>query len=102
MSTASVVRKLSHTHSPTMRIDHFTILNVTVAMFLVNGQTWQRAILSIENERLEKRNWLINNFSLIFNQGSYYRSHKDMFKLDRQVVFNIQEEKGTVVIDETS
>jgi hypothetical protein len=37
MSTASVVRKLSHTHSPTMRKGHFIISNVTVAMFLVNG-----------------------------------------------------------------
>jgi len=58
--------------------------------------------LSIENERLEKRNWLINNFQLIFNQGSYYRSHKEMFKLKKQVLFNINEEQGSVAIDETS
>lgn len=58
--------------------------------------------MNIKDERLEKRNWLIHNFDLIFNQGIYYRTHKDMFKLKKQVMFNIKEEKGTVVIDEAS
>jgi len=56
--------------------------------------------LSLNDERLEKRNWLINNFDLIFNQGIYYRTHKEMFKLKKQTLFNIKEQEGVVVIDE--
>lgn len=58
--------------------------------------------MNTKNERLEKRNWLINNFALVFNQGTYYRSHKDMFRLRKQVLFNIEEQKGIVVINEAS
>jgi len=56
--------------------------------------------LSLKNERLEKRNWLIDNFDFIFQQGIYYRTHKDMFKLNKKILWSMDEESGMVEVNE--
>jgi hypothetical protein len=60
----------------------------------------QGDILSLKNERLEKRNWLIENFDFIFQQGTYYRTHKDMFRLKKKILWSLDELEGLVEVDE--
>lgn len=56
--------------------------------------------MNIKEERLKKRNWLINNFEYLFKEALYYRAHKFSFTSIKQKLWHVEDAgEGRVHVD---